>query len=435
MRTVLLSPVNRGNAVELGRKTFKKQILKKGSLDYEGRRIDFDDRYLTDLANAFKEGAFDAVPFQLADAGNAHTNDPERTRGEVIGLEVTPDGLDAIVELTDDGAQVVENNPKLGVSARIIEGVKHAMGGQAWPRAIQHVLGTLDPRVTGMRPWEAIQLAADATGETVVDLTDATYIDDVGDTTGVAPAAPSAAHDTASTSTGSTDTTHEEGAVPDVKDQKPGAQPDVTGSEADQLTDEELEQILAEVEAEFDTAATGDTDPDGPGQDDPDAENDDEEDDGEETVDGDEGAEESLAALANDGSQGEAIELANAQLRETRIELARLRDESDENAYTRERDALARECGIPPRIVDMAKPLLKGDSHVISLANGDEVDAGAIVRQVFTELGNTIKALDLSAELGHQVDLAKSEQERQAAEAEEADRRKFSEDARSAYTF
>lgn len=431
MRTVLLSPVNRGNAVELGRKTFRKEVLRKGALDYEGRRIEFDDQYLTDLASAFKAGAFDTVPFQLADSANSHTNDPERTRGEVIGLEVTPDGLDAIVELTDDGARVVENNPKLGVSARIIEGVKHAMGGQTWPRAIQHVLGTLDPRVTGMRPWEAIQLAADATGETVVDLTDAPYTDDAGHTTGAAPEVPSApdTHDTART--GSTDTIDEEGAVPDVKDQKPGTQPDVT----DELTDEELEQILAEVEAEFDTSDTTDTYPDGPGQDDPDAENDDEEDDEEGTVDGDEGAEESLAALANDGSQGEAIELANAQLRETRIELARLRDESDENAYTRERDALARECGIPPRIVDMAKPLLKGDSHVISLANGDEVDAGAIVRQVFTELGNTIKALDLSAELGHQVDLAKSEQERQAAEAEEADRRKFSEDARSAYTF
>lgn len=434
MRTVLLSPVNRGNAVELGRKTFRKEVLRKGSLDYEGRRIEFDDQYLTDLANAFKAGAFDTVPFQLADSGNAHTNDPERTRGEVIGLEVTPDGLDAIVELTDDGAQVVENNPKLGVSARIIEGVKHAMGGQSWPRAIQHVLGTLDPRVTGMRPWEAIQLAADATGETVVDLTNAPYTDDdTRDPAGAAPEAPSApaAHDSGSTET---HTTEQEGAVPDVKDQKPGTQPDTTtGHQADELTDEELEQILAEVEAEFDDADTTPAFPDGPGQDDGD-EDDVEAEDGE---DDDQESEEALAAaLANDdGAQGEAIELANAQLRETRIELARLRDESDENAYTRERDALARESGIPPRIVDMAKPLLKGDSHVISLANGDQVDAGAIVRQVFTELGNTIKALDLTAELGHQVDLAKSEADRQAAEAEEADRRKFSEDARSAYTF
>lgn len=429
-RTVLLTPVNRGDTVELGRKTFKKQILKKGSLDYDGRKIEFDDRYLTDLANAFKAGAFDAVPFQLADDANRHTNDPERTRGEVIGLEVTPDGLDAIVELTDDGAQVVENNPKLGVSARIIEGVKHAMGGQAWPRAIQHVLGTLDPRVTGMRPWEAVQLAADATGETVVDLTNTPYTvtSDASPEPGSGVDQEAAATLTEPAPTAPT-ITDKEGAVPDVKDQKPGTQPDAT---TDDLTDEELQQILAEVEAEFDDTAPAQP---VPGEGENPGGGDAEDEDAGEDPDADDPAAESALAAALATEEGDAVELANAQLEQQRIELARLRDESDENAYTRERDRLARESGIPPRIVDMAKPLLKGDSHVVELANGDTVDAGAIVRQVFAELGNTIKALDLGSELGHQVDLAKSEEERQAAEAEEAKRREFSEQVRSAYTF
>jgi hypothetical protein len=36
---------------------------------------------------------YDQVPFQLADASNAHSNDPERFRGEVLDMEVRHDGL------------------------------------------------------------------------------------------------------------------------------------------------------------------------------------------------------------------------------------------------------------------------------------------------------------------------------------------------------
>lgn len=83
-------------------------------------------------------------------------------------MELTPDGLDVLLDLTPDAAELVRKNPKLGVSARIIEGLDRADGAK-FPRAIQHVLGTLDPRVTGMASWQEVSLS-----ETVGDTLDIT---------------------------------------------------------------------------------------------------------------------------------------------------------------------------------------------------------------------------------------------------------------------
>jgi len=166
--TALLAPIDSNDAVELSKTLWRKQVLPRGTIDYKGRRITFDQRYLADLASAFHAQAFDQVAFLLAKDDNAHTMDPERFRGEVRGVEVTGNGLDVLLDLTPEAADLVRKNPKLGVSARIIEGLERA-DGQKFPRAIQHVLGTLDPRVTGMASWQEVSLS-----EEVVDTVDIT---------------------------------------------------------------------------------------------------------------------------------------------------------------------------------------------------------------------------------------------------------------------
>ncbi len=107
------------------------------------------------------------MPFQIAPDDNRHTNDPERFRGEILDVEVGPDGLYGTVKTTPAGEQILSENPGLGVSARIVEDYARS-DGQFFSAALQHVLGTLDPRIPSLGPWQAID--ASNSGELVIDL-------------------------------------------------------------------------------------------------------------------------------------------------------------------------------------------------------------------------------------------------------------------------
>lgn len=175
--TVLLTPVNPAtDLAAAGGRSYRKQILPLGSITYSGRRLDFTREYLQSLVDAFKRRAYDAVPFLFANGSNEHHSDPAQIKGEVRALELTHDGLDAVIEMSDEqAAALVSKHPAFGVSARIIEGLTRA-DGQAFPRAIEHVLGTIAPRVTGMRPWQAVELSVgDDVSQAIVDLSGLTF--------------------------------------------------------------------------------------------------------------------------------------------------------------------------------------------------------------------------------------------------------------------
>ena len=57
----------------------------------------------------------------------------------------------------------------------------------------------------------------------------------------------------------------------------------------------------------------------------------------------------------------------------------------------------------------------------MELSNGSSVDAGAIVRKVLKEVGQTVRMLDLSGELGTPLDFS-ADAERQAEEKAAQDR-------------
>lgn len=173
MTLAILTPFHGSQAVELGNRTWRKKVLPVGDVEYKGRILHFTPSYLAGLARAFTARAYDQVPFQLADAANAHTNDPERTRGQITGMELGDDGLYVTAQLTPDGEKVLQANPGLGVSARIVEGYQRS-DGQFFTAAIQHVLGTLDPRIPGLGPWQAVE-AATPEPEAVVDLSAAAF--------------------------------------------------------------------------------------------------------------------------------------------------------------------------------------------------------------------------------------------------------------------
>lgn len=168
-----------------------KQVLPESAITYyddkgDARELDFDKPYLTDLTTAFREGALDQTPFQLADADNKHTMDAERYRGEVVDMKTADElpekvthgktGLFAKIRFANKrDAKAIMRNPKLGVSARIREGVDRS-DGKSWGKAIIHVLGTLDPKITGMSPWEpALDFSGYSARDIVIDLSSGVY--------------------------------------------------------------------------------------------------------------------------------------------------------------------------------------------------------------------------------------------------------------------
>lgn len=343
------APIIETETVELAAAAnlFRKQVLKCGSINYKGRRLDFTPEYLDGLAAAHAEQAFDAVPFVFTDAANAHTQDPARIRGEILAFERTGDGLDAIVRVPDPkAAQLVRDFPKLGVSVRIEQPIERA-DGKTWPAAIQHVLATANPRVTGMRPWEPVDLAVDDLP--VIDLSTYDFAD--GEDT------------------------------PDDEETVMADQPSA-------FTDEETARLRALL-AQLDTP----TDPPA--------------DDGY-MLPSDEELAEIAAGLFDEededapaevaaSSDNEALELANSRLDAQAIELAQMRAERDAERYERLRTELATAHGIPPAITELARPLLLG-SHVVELANGGTVDAGEVMRKVLTAVGEHVKLVDLSSD-------------------------------------
>lgn len=416
MPGLVLTPFTAGKAVDLGNRVWRKRLLPVGEIDYRGRTLKFTRNYLGQIVDAFNSRAYDQVPFQLADAQNTHTNDPERTRGEITGMELGDDGLYVTAELTPEGEKVLAANPKLGVSARIVEDYARS-DGQFFKSAVQHVLGTLDPRIPGLGAWEAIE-AANPAPDTVLDLTAEQFTDVAPQDKAAKKAAKAArkaekqqqdnpAGDGADPEGGAfmADLTEEQQkrldkllALPDETldalaaggtvvtpaelealtapaDGEDGTEGDALADEIAAMTDEELAALEAEFNAEAEGLAT----------------------EGEPVT-----AREPVAAGLSAEAQF-AIDLANAKAEETARELAVVTARLREEDFQGEKRRLA-DLGVPPYITELAKPLLEGAGHAVELANGKTVDAGAITRQVLTEFARQVKLLDLSAELGSPMD-------------------------------
>lgn len=324
MTTAVLTPTNATAGKPVAGRLWRKQVLPAGKqityTDPTGasRTLNFDPAYLGEMVTAFNAGAYDTVKFQIADAKNTHTEDPERARGTVRALELTADGLDMIVDLTDDGAKLIGDHPDLPVSARIIEGLTRGDGKQ-FPAAIKHVLGTLDPRVPGMSPWQAVSdLATDDVP--TVDLT-------AGDYT----------------------TAKKESRMSDVL-----AKIRKAFGLADSATEEE---ILAAAEAKLTPAEPESGD--------------------EETLSAEEIA--ALEALANEPAEAsltaeaqKQIDLANANAEQAVNRAKALEQQAARSAWAAERTERLHE-GIPAAVLDLAAPWCGGDTPTgfIDLANTD----------------------------------------------------------------
>jgi len=135
------------------------QILPAGTVSYKDRRtLDLTREYLDAIAVAFGARACDLMPFQVAEADNAHTSDPARYCGEVTRLEVVTDGLDVVIDATPEGDKAIRTIPGLAAAPRLIEDYRSS-GGSTFPVVLQHVLGTTAPMITGLRGWQEVEAA------------------------------------------------------------------------------------------------------------------------------------------------------------------------------------------------------------------------------------------------------------------------------------
>lgn len=159
-----------------GKIYYKKRILPEGTFKYktsDGKDVNLDltADQLKGFVSSFKAGAYDEVPFQFG----KHDNDPALRKGTVALIEHVPGkGVDGYFELEKEAAAYVEKYPNFGVSPRIVLGIDRA-DGKKFSGAIQHVAGTVVPRMTGMGPWEKVELSEgdnlDTDAETpVIDL-------------------------------------------------------------------------------------------------------------------------------------------------------------------------------------------------------------------------------------------------------------------------
>ena len=386
-RVTVLTPTDTSNAVELSRTIWRKQVLPIGSLNYTGRggprRLDFTKDYITNLVKAYKDRAFPAVPFQLADGDNRHNNDPERTRGEVIGLEATDDGLYATVSLTERGSELVREHPNLGVSVRIVEGHKRGSDDREFPVALQHVLATWDPKVDHLRPWSLVDCANET--DDVIDLSALTFTGEGAQVAAVTSERPTSA------ATG--------------EETQKGA-----ASMEPQLTEEELAAIRAVAPLFQKIAGGGDGNAPAPV---PAAATvppatqftQTELDDVAAPAADEDAAELETVAASNNDEAARALELANARIDALAVRNARLEARENERQFEVEKDRLAREFGVPPVVTDLCRQWLTGE-HTVELSNGTQADPGADIRNALQQFGAIAQLLDLSSSKGSPLDSA-----------------------------
>lgn len=426
------TPIADGDVVELGNGIYRKQVLRPLEIDYRGRKIRFDRGYFDNVASSFRAQAFDTVPFVLAPENNSHTMAAERgAYGEVLGMESSDDGLFATLRLSEEAERIVQANPKFGVSVRVKEQYTRP-DGQHYPAAMQHLLGTWDPKITGLSPWEPVDLSnepgtevidlskpddteeqdmtaslagpdlADLIARGVISVNDPDALDAAG-VDWTADGDTAAADDTAedADAAGAEDDNRawplDSDGFPDIEAMSPEEFAAWSQTLADDESVEDTDDDLGEI---TDADATDDQDDAGQGgdhTDEPYADLDDPDDYGHADP----------AEVAASHAYGAALELSHddpadyhagyqAAVVEMSGEQNELRNRVDRSDYIAERNALVQKHSLPPFLIDLAQPLLQGTGRDVVLSNGDTVDAGDVVRKVISGFGQTLDRLGIN---------------------------------------
>lgn len=387
MTRSILTPV--APVIDFGRgggRSFWKQVLPRKQVKYtakgKSRMLDFtEDKYLRGLVLAHEEGAVGQTPFSLADADNKHTMDPERVRGNTEKFavwadvpddvkaqfagkytEADLDGLWAKIEFpTDEAALSVLNNKALPVSARIREDVENGVTGKKYDAAIVHVLGTTDPKITGMAPWAETADLSEYASDDLIDLSNETYSEERMGAGATLDFSTMTAEDAVTALDELTD-----------EDVLGGT---ITEADIEAMDDETVDHFVEKFGHLL--PAEGEEPP---------------------VVTPPAGTTATETELSNKAKAD--IDLANANATQANERARRAEARIAAAEWKAERTGYEAD-GIPPHILDLAEPVLgRADDLVIDLSESgdDDIDASSIIRKLVEGYKGTI---DLSVENGH----------------------------------
>lgn len=404
----LITPVDHNLAVEESPTVFWKQVLPNDTVKVDGHTLRFDNEYHQDCIEAFRKSSPQQVAFQLATSSNSHGHDmdPERQRGIVTDLatldQLPPAIREAVGEnpglyarlkfFSKKAARSVIHNPDLGVSARVRE--NHVDGkGNFIRRSVIHVLGTLDPVVTGMSPFIAATANLSHNAGVVIDLSTLTY-------------------------KGEKMAKSKGGTATKLRTKKGKDGNDVIDIESipddfdyDTLSDEQITAFMAEYGhlADEDGDDTDDDDED-EDADDESEEDDDESDDEDEDEDDDDDDtdDEGTANLSTKAKR--QIDMANSAAQKANARATEaLRRQADAEWRSERQDWVRK--GVAPADVDLAAAILnRPEAFVVDLSHEGgkrkSVDVSKIIRGLLESLEGTI---DMSNESGHGYDRSDSD--------------------------
>lgn len=148
---------------------FRKQILKTGKWfhwDAEGGVLNITEEVIDNIIKNFKKTTIEHVYVPLS-----HTNEPDKNAGEVVKLEKTESGLDAIIEIKDESiAEKIKKGLIKCISASLDPNYRVKTTNKFVGPTLLHAALVAEPFIKGMSKF--ITLSDEHEGRRVVQLDD-----------------------------------------------------------------------------------------------------------------------------------------------------------------------------------------------------------------------------------------------------------------------
>ena len=136
-------------------KKYKKQILKYGKWYHWGADngvLNITESVVDNIVKNFNKKALENVYVPLT-----HTDDPSKNTGEVLKLEKTSTGLDAVIEIRDESiAEKIKNKLIKFVSASLDPNYKNKKTNEFIGATLRHVALVTEPYLKGMGQFVAL---------------------------------------------------------------------------------------------------------------------------------------------------------------------------------------------------------------------------------------------------------------------------------------